>query len=192
MSGEWRQNSKYWTLCWGRACTLLLQVDHPQPCLVCVPQLKPYIHLTAEPKRERMQLSWFSSPFPNWQFVLQTRWSNISYVGYRDGLFIKKCWVVMIQWRFHQVNWGYHPHVSSPEVRHTTSIALIKHCWSATEPSGSCHFSWYRSNIDHLGHGRWEDTANIKMDMKERGCENKSGFIGLKIDRKGIFLQIQG
>jgi hypothetical protein len=29
-----------------------------------------------------MQLSWFSSPFPNWQFVFQTGWSNISYVGY--------------------------------------------------------------------------------------------------------------
>jgi hypothetical protein len=34
-----------------------------------------------------MQLSWFSSPFPNWQFVLQTGWSNISYVGYRGFIY---------------------------------------------------------------------------------------------------------
>jgi hypothetical protein len=52
-----------------------------------VPQLKPYIHPTGNPKRERMQLSWFCSPFPNWQFVLQTGWSNISYVGYRGFIY---------------------------------------------------------------------------------------------------------
>lgn len=88
--GKWRQNSKYWTLQWGRGCTQLLQVDQPPPCLVSVPQLKPYIHLTANPKRERMQLSWFSSPFPNWQFVLQTGWSNISYAGLHRGFIYKE------------------------------------------------------------------------------------------------------
>lgn len=37
-----------------------------------------------------MQLSWFSSPFPNWQFVLQKGWSNISYAGLQRGFIYKE------------------------------------------------------------------------------------------------------
>jgi hypothetical protein len=124
-----------------------------------------------------MQLSLFSSPFPNWQFVLQTRWSSISYVGYRQGLFIKKCWVVMIQWRFHQLNWGYHPHVLYPKVGHTASVTLIKHCRFASELSGALHFGSCRSNVYHLGRGRCADTGNIKMDIKGEGSVSQSGLI---------------
>ena len=49
--GRCRQNSKYWTLRGGGLCALLLQVFHPHTCLVSVPQLKPYIHPTGNPKR---------------------------------------------------------------------------------------------------------------------------------------------